>query len=99
MYYPPYHSKYNPIERCWSALEQKWNGVLLTCLKVVLQCALRMRWKGRHPTVKRLHGTYPNGVRVPAKEMELIEARLHRSATLPKYDITIPPKATEPKVK
>src|SRR3954447_26183599 len=21
---PPYHSKYNPIERCWSALEQKW---------------------------------------------------------------------------
>jgi hypothetical protein len=26
VYYPPYHSKYNPIERCWSALEQKWNG-------------------------------------------------------------------------
>src|SRR3954447_16139621 len=25
VYYPPYHSKYNPIERCWSALEQKWN--------------------------------------------------------------------------
>ncbi len=36
VYYPPYHSKYNPIERCWSALEKKWNGVLLTCLKVVL---------------------------------------------------------------
>ena len=29
VYYPPYHSKYNPIERCWSALEKKWNGVLL----------------------------------------------------------------------
>jgi transposase len=27
VYYPPYHSKYNPIERCWSALEKKWNGV------------------------------------------------------------------------
>ena len=26
VYYPPYHSKYNPIERCWSALERKWNG-------------------------------------------------------------------------
>src|SRR5512135_1615605 len=23
VYYPPYHSKYNPIERCWSALEKK----------------------------------------------------------------------------
>jgi transposase len=23
-YYPPYHSKYNPIERCWGILEQHW---------------------------------------------------------------------------
>ena len=30
VYYPPYHSKYNPIERCWSILEQKWGGALLT---------------------------------------------------------------------
>jgi hypothetical protein len=22
VYYPPYHSKYNPVERCWSALER-----------------------------------------------------------------------------
>ena len=94
VYYPPYHSKYNPIERCWSALEKKWNGVLLNCLKVVLQCALRMKWKGRHPTVKRLDGDYPNGVCVAAKEMKEYEARLERSATLPKYDITIKPKTT-----
>ena len=26
VYYPPYHSKYNRIERCWSSLEKKWNG-------------------------------------------------------------------------
>ena len=95
VYYPPYHSKYNPIERCWSALEKKWNGVLLNCLKVVLQCALRMTWKGQHPIVKRLHGKYPDGVRVAAKEMKEVEARLKRSATLPKYDITIKPKITE----
>ena len=98
VYYPPYHSKYNPIERCWSALEKKWNGVLLNGLKVVLQCALRMTWKGQHPAVKRLHGIYPDGVRVAAKEMKLIEARLQRSETLPKYDITIKPRATEPQV-
>jgi Rhodopirellula transposase DDE domain len=99
VYYPPYHSKYNPIERCWSALEKKWNGVLLDRLKVVLQCALRMRWKGKHPTVKRLEGSYPDGVRVPAKEMKLIEARLERSEALPKYDITIKPMAAESQVK
>ena len=75
MYYPPYHSKYNPIERCWSALEKKWNGVLLNCLKVVLQCARRMTWKGQHPTVTCLQGEYPDGVRVAAKEMKQYEAR------------------------
>jgi len=98
VYYPAYHSKYNPIERCWSALEKKWNGVLLNCLKVVLQCALRMKWRGRHPTVKRLDGEYPNGVRVAAKEMKEYEARLERSATLSKYDITIKPRISDPQV-
>jgi Rhodopirellula transposase DDE domain len=97
--YPPYHSKYNRIERCWSALEKKWNGVLLNGWKVVLQCALRMRWKRRAPAVKRLAGEYPDGVRVPPKEMKAIEARLERSTTLPKYDITIKPIPTEPAVK
>src|SRR5271157_4401704 len=99
VYYPPYHSKYNLIERCWSALEKKWNGVLLNCLEVVLQCALRMTWKGQHPIVKRLEGEYPDGIRVAAKEMKEYEARLERSATLPKYDITIKPKTAEQQVK
>ncbi|MHC5542379.1 ISAzo13-like element transposase-related protein [Singulisphaera rosea] len=56
VYYPPYHSKYNPIERCWSSLERKWNGVLLRSLEVVLQCARRMTWKGRHPEMESLRG-------------------------------------------
>ena len=99
VYYPPYHSKYNRIERCWSTLEKKWNGVLLNGLKVVLQCALRMTGKGLHPTVKRLHGEYPDGVRVSAKEMKQYKARLQRSVTLPKYDITIKPRMTELQVK
>jgi hypothetical protein len=98
VYYPPYHSKYNRIERCWSALEKKWNGVLLNGLKVVLQCALRMTWKGLHPTVKRLHGAYPDGVRVSAKEMKQYQTRLQRSETLPKYDITIKPAMAEREV-
>ena len=35
---------------------------------------LRMTWRGHHPTVKRLHGEYRDGVRVPAKEMKGVEA-------------------------
>ena len=60
---------------------------------------LRMTWKGQHPMVKRLHGEYPDGVRVVAKEMKGYEARLQRSETLPKYDIIIKPRITESQVK
>jgi ribosome modulation factor len=99
VYYPPYHSKYHPIERCRSALEKKWNGVLLNCLEVVCQCARRMTWKGRHPEVKHLRGEYPAGVRGAAKEMKPYDARSRRSTTLPNYDITIEPQAAKRQVK
>ncbi len=35
-YYPPYHSKYNPIERCWGVLEMHWNGSLLDSTEAVV---------------------------------------------------------------
>jgi hypothetical protein len=41
--------------------------------------------------VRCLGGEYPDGVRVAAQEMKRYEARLQRSITLPKYDITIKP--------
>ena len=92
VYYPPYHSKYNPIERCWSSLQQKWNGVLLTCWQVVQACAQRMNWKGQHPAVMQMEGHYPTGVIVPKHEMKELSKRLERSETLPKYDILIRPR-------
>lgn len=91
VYYPPYHSKYNRVERCWSALERKWNGTLLTCWEVVLDRAQRMTWKGEYPDISRLEGHYPNGVIVPKSEMKAYAARLDRSKTLPNYDIIIRP--------
>ncbi|HEX4612925.1 MAG TPA: hypothetical protein VH092_32330 [Urbifossiella sp.] len=92
VYYPPYHSKYNPVERCWSSLEKKWGGALLTSLEVILDYARRMTWKGEHPTVSELSAAYREGVRLSKAEMKPINARLERSTTLPKYDITIRPK-------
>jgi hypothetical protein len=92
VYYPPYHSKYNPIERCWSALEKKWGGTLLSSLTVILEQARRMTWHGEHPAVHHLEGDYPEGVRLTKKEMKPYEARLERSGTLPRYDITIRPR-------
>ena len=92
VYYPPYHSKYNPIERCWSSLQKKWNGTLLTCWSIVKGCAERMTWKGNHPQVSLIEGNYPTGITVHKAEIKIINARLERSADLPKHDILRKPK-------
>ncbi len=84
-------SKYNPIERCWSSLQHKWNGVLLTCWEVVRACASRMTWCGERPKVLHLAHNYDDEVDVTNAEMKRINERLQRSKTLPKYDITIKP--------
>ena len=52
LYYPPYHSKYNPIERCWGILEQHWNGTRLTDVETMLEWAKPMTWKGLNPVVE-----------------------------------------------
>ena len=46
----------------------------------------------------RLDGEYADGVIVPKAEMRRYAARLQRSSTLPKYDITIKPQPTESQV-
>jgi hypothetical protein len=91
LYYPPYHSKYNPIERCWGILEQHWNGSKLTDALTMLLWARSMTWKGRHPIVKLNLKTYEKGISLTKKAMRAIERRLERNPLLPKWDILIRP--------
>ncbi len=89
--YPPYHSKYNGIERYWAGLEKSWNGHLLDTTDTVLNRAANFVWKGSKPTVKMLKTSYVKGVRVCGKEKVKLEKRLQRSERLPLYDIIIRP--------
>ena len=91
VYYPPYHSKYNPIERCWGILEEHWNGTLLDTVETVLEWARTMTWKGVRPIVKLLDQVYETGVRITKKAFQKFEERLQRDASLPKYSVTIQP--------
>ena len=50
-YYPPYHSKYNPVERTFGWLEQHWRGSLLDSVETVVRFAESLTFKGNHPTV------------------------------------------------
>src|SRR5258708_11561871 len=61
-YYPPYHSKYNPVERCSGILEQHWNWSLLDSLDALLQFAQTMTWQGNHPMVELVTTTSHTGL-------------------------------------
>ena len=89
-YYPPYHSKYNPIERCWGILEMHWNGSLLDSIEAVVGYAQSMRWKGKHPVVSLVETTYSKGVRLKPEEMKALEAEIVRLPSLEKWFVEIP---------
>jgi len=95
-YYPPYHSKYHPVERCWGILEQHWNGTLLDSLDAVLGFATTMTWKGVRPSVALVTTTYERGVTLTKEVMADVETHLTRHPTLGKWFIDILPTPAAP---
>ena len=90
-YYPPYHSKYNPIERCWGILENHWNGALLDSIEAVLAYTRTMTWKGLHPTVHLVTKTYHSGVKLTQETMNKLEHQIQRLPGLEKWFVDIHP--------
>ncbi len=88
-YYPPYHSKYNPIERCWGVLERHWNGALLDSVEAVLGYAESMTWKQRNPVVSLMTQVYESGVKLSRQAMKAVEERLSRLPGLAPWFIDI----------
>jgi len=89
LYYPPYHSKYHPIERCWGILELHWNGTKLVEVETMVEWAKSMTWKGIHPIVALSRKVYQKGVALSKRAMHAVEARLARHPELPRWDILI----------
>lgn len=92
IYYPPYHSKYNAIERYWAGLEKSWNGYLLNTVETVLNRARNFTWRGMQTTVKFLDAVYDKGIKLCGQEKNVLERRLLRSPDLYWWDIVIYPK-------
>lgn len=90
-YYPPYHSKYNPVERVWGVLEKHWNGSLLDTVETVLNFAKTMTWNEHHPVVKLIEDTYHTGVGLTKKAMDELEERFERLPGLEKWFVRIEP--------
>ncbi|MDY0406309.1 ISAzo13 family transposase [Virgibacillus sp. 179-BFC.A HS] len=90
-YYPPYHSKYNPVERAWGVLEQHWNGDILDSEKAILGFAKSMTWKGKHPRVTLVEEIYETGKKVGKKVMEEYEKMIDRLKGIEKWFVEIHP--------
>jgi hypothetical protein len=88
-YYPPYHSKYNPVERCWGILEQHWNGDVLDTIETVVKFAQTMTWKGNTPVVHLLTTLYHTGVRLTKQAMTEVEKSLERLNGLERWFLKI----------
>lgn len=91
VYYPPYHSKYNPIEHFWGGLERSWNGYLLDSVISVLRRAAAFSWRNAKTTVTTIFGEYKKGVVMDKNEKAKLEKRLIRSDLIPKWDVKILP--------
>jgi hypothetical protein len=90
-YYPPYHSKYNPIERVFGVLENYWNGDPLRTVEKALGLAEGMTYKGVHPVAKLVTEVYDKGVKLSTQVRRLYENALDRLEGLRKWFITITP--------
>ena len=93
-YYPPYHSKYNPVERTFGWLEQHWNGSLLDSVETVLNFAQTLNFKGKQPLVELIKKVYPTGVKLSQQAMAELEQQIKRLPHLPKWFVEITSKPT-----
>lgn len=91
VYYPPYHSKYNAVERCWSALERHWNGSLLTTIDTALKWVATMTWQQLRPIVWKLDNQYQRGVKLTKSQMKRLSQRLYRLTGLERWCVMIKP--------
>jgi hypothetical protein len=90
-YYPPYHSKYNPVERVWGVLENHWRGEIIDSVDKALGLARSMTYRQLKPTVRKVTKVYQKGISVAKSAMQDIEARLERTEGLEHWFIKIVP--------
>ena len=92
VYYPPYHSKYNPVERLWARLEKIWNGFLLETKEVCLSFMKNLTWRKTKSVTKLKEVKYEKGLTINKKEMKMLEDKyITRTDGIKKWSVLITP--------
>lgn len=92
VYYPPYHSKYNKIERYWARLQIAWNGLIIDTLDKLITTIKRVTWKDINTRVYFNTIEYEKGIVIPKKEFDKIENDyVIREEGIEKWSLVITP--------
>ena len=68
-YYPPYHSKYNMIERYWARLQLSWNGLIIDTVEKLINVINKVTWKGIKSTATLIEKEYKKGIKIDKYEI------------------------------
>jgi len=92
VYYPPYYSKYNPIERVWGVIEVHWNGELLDTEGTIKNYIETTTYDHKCLSAEIIDRVYETGVKLTKKVMDIYEKALERIRGLEDYFVRISPK-------
>jgi len=90
-YYPPYHSKYNRIERVWGVLELHWDAAMLDTEETIKKYIETCTYDQKHLKATIIDTIYNTGVKVNKKAMEIYEKAIKRLPGLEDWFVHIEP--------
>ena len=92
VYYPPYCSKYNKIERVWATVQMKWRRILIDSLELLINCLNEIKWNGIKMVAKLSTKVYEKGIKVSDYDMEnYVNKHIIRDEELEKWSLVITP--------
>jgi len=92
VYYPPYHSKYNKIERYWARLQIAWNKIVIDTLELLISTINKVTWNNVYSKASLSTQKYEKGIKVSDYEMETkVNKHIIREEGLEKWSIVITP--------
>lgn len=92
VYYPPYHSKYNPIERYWARLQLSWNGLIINTIDKLIETINKVNWKGVYTQATLINKEYKKGIGIDKTDIKILERKhVYREEGIEKWSLVITP--------
>lgn len=92
VYYPPYHSKYNPIERYWARLQLSWSGLIINTVDKLIETINKVNWKGVNTQATLVNKEYKKGISIEKDELKILERKhIYREKGIEKWSLVITP--------